>query len=646
MIRANVSPTKAYIIYDYTITDNIISSGDSLTLNALVDSNTDGDWEDSGEWVVQNQSVPSNLTAGTYTNITPAFDGHDSVTLTWVRLLLTRNETIPVGGEAWTGEGSFTEGEVEDFKFYVDWCPGQGCPPPPGPDNDDDDVPEDTPPPGDRVGWNWEPIKCFALVVQGVDHGKDTAAKEAGDQMERLLRTQGYEVSRLNGTNGSASDARIDAWVTDVVGKIVCQDKVLIYFIGHGRKETPGGLIRLRKKTKSDEGTYTGAELAATLAKIMPCDGERCDTPNKSCDVTVIMESCYAGQWLDILKGPGRRIITSSEGDTPSYFGEDGTGGAYSDSYTECANPAVAGTVDSSGDGNVDPGELHTWANNSIGDPYGQRQKPQVDDQTCDCVCPPTWWDCVCDLSPDDPFVPVFFPSSIFGFEGQIGQGFSEFPSGLEVPDATPIYDFVILEEDPTGWNWSVEINQSSTEDELFPITNLQVFVQNIPPGAEVNVPLFILFGDISPTSLQLIVDLNNNSFMLFDTLNPTVPILDGPWNQFEDLIANDPSLEPINAYRGNVAPGLKKSDLKIESFGQALNNGAPTGSPKWFNLQWSPASADAEYLIQFSSDPKLEIWSTIGFTNSTSFTVLYDPLFDYGFYRVRPQEAGTGLPF
>ncbi len=77
-----------------------------LYLNVLMDLNDDGDWEDRGEWVVQNQTVVVPL-RGTASVMTPVrWDGQH-----WMRITLTED---PLSD--YTGDGTFAIGETEDYR--------------------------------------------------------------------------------------------------------------------------------------------------------------------------------------------------------------------------------------------------------------------------------------------------------------------------------------------------------------------------------------------------------------------------------------------------------------------------------------------------------------------------------------------------
>lgn len=588
----NTVPATGHLICDVTLSSS--HPTDQRYLNVCLDLDANGKWENAAaaEWVVPNFAVPVTGTGSTETIITPAFAWGASLdpegpVLSWLRVLLTREELVPAGlfgAAGWDGSGSFQHGEVEDFKFYRHWCPGEGCPPPPG-SPPDEPPPEDPPPPDEPTGWDLLPIRHFALVVQGVDNPGQSAAKEAADNMERLLRAQGYATSRLQGNRGGdkgANETNIRAWLEAVKKKVRCQDHVLIYFIAHGKKGTPGGSMKLRHARSGDDGRMTGDDLDKLLDIIPPCPNERCDIMGKCCDVTVIVESCYAGQFLDELPDTGRNIIASSEGDTPSYFGKGGVGGAYSDAYIDCARPANAGTVDGGGgqpvDGNINPAELHAWASSSIGSPYGRRQAPQGSNMSCKCTCPPRCPDCVCDAFGGL----LFFPSQWYFGTDLIGESFGEFPLGFEVlPLGRPQYRNIIGDPEgnaPDRWEFQVQI----PIDEFGRHMNLQVLVNNIPPSTFVHVPMFLIDSFVlppsaSPVNMILQVDVAGNFYYLSGEVdrNPT-PELFGDWHQFERDLREDFFFFPIPAYRNNRVGQPQGPPLVVERVdpGEGANNG------------------------------------------------------------------------
>ena len=82
--------------------------GTYLYLNALIDTNADGDWGDAGEWAVQNLPVSVPKGKGKAVEMDAAWDG-DS----YLRLTLTGS---PVS--SYIGKGEFAIGETEDYPFF------------------------------------------------------------------------------------------------------------------------------------------------------------------------------------------------------------------------------------------------------------------------------------------------------------------------------------------------------------------------------------------------------------------------------------------------------------------------------------------------------------------------------------------------
>ncbi len=78
-----------------------------LYLNVLVDTNDDGDWEDSGEWIVQNLVVSVPKGKGKLIETDVEWDA-DS----WMRVTLTGDPIT-----SYVGKGEFAIGETEDYPF-------------------------------------------------------------------------------------------------------------------------------------------------------------------------------------------------------------------------------------------------------------------------------------------------------------------------------------------------------------------------------------------------------------------------------------------------------------------------------------------------------------------------------------------------
>jgi len=126
LVTTTLAPGNATATVQFEVT-NFISAND-LIVNILIDLNIDGDWNDAGEHVVQNQWI--NLPGpdeGTF--VSDAFSTvNATVGQTWLRLTLTRTPvTVP-----WNGTGLFACGETEDWQIYIEeevpeewyWKPG------------------------------------------------------------------------------------------------------------------------------------------------------------------------------------------------------------------------------------------------------------------------------------------------------------------------------------------------------------------------------------------------------------------------------------------------------------------------------------------------------------------------------------------
>ena len=476
--------------------DAVSTSNDFVELNVLIDMDLNGSWSNSSfgaEWVLENE--PTSLLTGTNTYLSGTFAWTASVDdpePRWTRVALTAS-TIPsgpFGSAGWDGSGDLGIGEIEDA--LIQKCPSGGG---------GGEPPEDTPPPGPKKGWNGLPIKYFALVVQGPDHAPQTAAKEAGATMYQTLKAQGYTMPPL--ANGAAaSAATINQWLADVKAQVVCQDHILIYFVAHGKKNTSGGQMALA-------GSYTGADLAAALMAIPPCANEDCDTPGKCCNVSIVIESCYSGQFVDSVKGTGREVLTSSSSSEPSRFGADGSGGAYSDRYADCANSTKtnAPPVDGNSDGEASPEEIHDCVAGGL-----SKQTPQKNSQLCICICSSNTWDCVYSIDGYGILSP-----STWGYSGApIGQTFLGYPTGIPLnPGEEPLYEYLKLPNEPDVWIWDAVVDNLALDVQ----SQIQVTVTNIPPNFEFTVPLF-MWDDLSPLPPQpffLDNDFAADQYAIFD---------------------------------------------------------------------------------------------------------------------------------
>jgi len=126
LVTTTLAPGNTTATVQFEVT-NFITTND-LIVNILIDLNIDGDWNDAGEHVVQNQWV--NLPGpdeGTF--VSDAFSTvNATVGQTWLRLTLTRAD-VPT---PWNGTGLFACGETEDWQIWIEeevpeewyWKPG------------------------------------------------------------------------------------------------------------------------------------------------------------------------------------------------------------------------------------------------------------------------------------------------------------------------------------------------------------------------------------------------------------------------------------------------------------------------------------------------------------------------------------------
>lgn len=566
----NTTPATSYLIYDVTVAAGAPDL--DRHVNVLFDFDRNGRWSGAAagaEWAIVNQVV--NVAPGnTETLISPSFAWGDAAEVPiclWVRVALTRSpiDANLFGAPGWDGSGAFAFGEIEDFELFLRECPPApppvadpppepppcppepGTPPPPPPPLD----PPDPPPPGPRLGWNGQVLKYRALVVQGPDHDRQTLVAEAGATMKTLLEAQGYATELLSGA--LATKTQIEAAIDGIVDEIVCEDRVLIYFIAHGRKNTPGGLMRIGP---GNAGLYSGADLQQALDKIKPCKDEPCDEPKKSCDVTVIIESCYSGQWKDGLAKDGRRIFTSSSSTEPSWGGSDGSGGEYSDRYAQCALDEDADVQPApGGDGFLNPAEIHDWAQGRLVPPPGKPQTPQKDDRPCRCRCPTPAWDLV--LAHD---AGVFFGPSIWTRDGvPIGETFGD---GVVPDPGVPLMDHAELPDEPNDWHWSVQFLWQGVPVELL------VWVFNLDAAEEIGIDVICVTEPSIPGPFTLEVDPLSDTYQVSDGLGR--PLWQDTWSQYPN---NLPSfIETTGSARRKIVENLAVTEI-------------PTLSPGWLAL-------------------------------------------------------------
>ncbi len=128
-------------------------------------------------------------------------------------------------------------------------------------------------------------------------------------------------------------------------------------------------------------------DLANLLAKIPACPDEDCETLGKCCHVSVIIESCYAGNFnVPGVTGQGRTVVGTSI-NTPSWATYRG-GGVYTQGFDKDSRDPAS---DTNQDSNVDPMEANVTAVdavNTFNGKYGKSQAPWSNSQECECKCP------------------------------------------------------------------------------------------------------------------------------------------------------------------------------------------------------------------------------------------------------------------
>lgn len=384
--------------------------------NALIDFDQSGDWSlgSSGdEWVVVNLKVDVN--PGTSETVISSWFswGNKSVLASpvWMRLSLTRQKVDEslFSGTGWDGSGQYEYGEFEDyFVFLMDKPPAPGLirywPPVPGnPPGGDGKPPPGGggEPPGPAKGPCGYDIQYHVITISGGDSHKDLAkgtpiVQDSVDRMADVAADQGYQ-SHGNLGPGNNSLGDIGNAFAQLAGAVKCGDHVLIYICGHGYKneDLPGGGIALKDSggrtqevLKPKDGDDKDNSLEDFLKKIPPCPDEDCETAGKCCHVSVVIESCFAGNFnVPGVTGEGRAVVGTST-DTESRATHPG-GGVYTDGLDDdLRDPQADTSIPPDG---VDPMEAHVSARQNVQDfnrKRGTAQKPWSDPKWCECKCP------------------------------------------------------------------------------------------------------------------------------------------------------------------------------------------------------------------------------------------------------------------
>lgn len=607
----NTSPATGRLIFDVTVTAG--APPGARYLNVLFDFDTDGAWGGAvagTEWAVVNQAL-TVAPASTDTVLSDAFpwgDTDNDPEHVWMRAGLTRTEiaSAPFGSAGWDGSGAFAYGEVEDFEVCRSACPSGGCKPGPSPD-------EGSPPGPDEDCYD-EPITDHALVVQGADRPGESIVARAAAAMLRTLHVQGYNAPQhLSGTAATADE--IGTWISGTAAGLACSDRVFIYIIAHGLPDSPGGAIVLQNVKEG--GLYTGAELHADLSNIPPCQvphtpNNDCRQPHTSCFVSVLIESCFSGQFMDSLPADGREIITTSASNQPSYISRDGPGGEYSELYAKYADSDYKDLADGNDDGVVTPGELHAVLAGEV-----TRQTPQYDNRLCVCAC--TTGDLVRDCLYSLENSIVFYPGYWLLGTSLVGVSFYSGPFGVAfAPGSSPMCDYKHLLDLPDKWNWRADVHGTYAQ------ISLEVTVTGFNAAVPLTVALFEWIGGaVPPLPLQLNIDLTGGTYELLD--NGGTPLqAPAAWSGYPGNLDTGKFL-PIAASR---ATERQTEPLMVEIRPMDLVG------RREIKLQWGPLPGTTYYvdhLMRITDTPWQEYYGP------ASNTVLFlAPASDTGSFRVR----------
>jgi PKD repeat protein len=382
--------------------------------NALIDFDYSGNWSQSSygvEWVVVNHEV--NVDPGdSETILSPLFAwGSATVppTEVWMRLALTRAEVdeslyTSVGG--WDGAGQYAYGEIEDHfvslsgmpplpEFVLHW------PPPPPNGNGNGNGGGGGEPPGSETGPCGYQINYLVLVINCGDKASHIAqgtpiAQSASSSVADVAGEQGYtSAGNLSPSGSGASEtslSNIGTAIHNLAAQAKCGDHVLIYICGHGGKKSssrPEGGISIYDSSGHKTGeTLTPSDLANMLGDFNSCKDADCGTPG-CCHVSVIIESCYAGNFnVPGLNDNENMVVSGSSSNTPAQGCMPG-GGVYTNGFVnDSRDPAADQDVPPNG---VDPAEAHSSASDAVtqnNNRTGKSQQPWSEGNWCDCKCP------------------------------------------------------------------------------------------------------------------------------------------------------------------------------------------------------------------------------------------------------------------
>ena len=421
------SDERAFVVIEGTqarlaFTISVKSTASSATryLNAVIDFDQNGRWTTGGagsEWPVKNFAV--DVAPGRQeTLITEPFpwgNGPVAMSPVWMRALLSRQEVDaslfePQGG--WDGSGRFDYGEVEDYFVFltekppppqrISWPPAPGLPPSGDGKNGGGGGPP--PAPGPAQGPCGYDVNYHVLVINCGDTSRDISkgtpiVGESCDAIRGAASDQGYgEAGNLSPSGSGAnktSIANIGNAFNQLKANVKCGDHVLVYICGHGKKDggiaikdSKGVTQEVMKPTDGDTDDGEDNSLKDFLQMIPACPDEDCEKPGCCCHMTVVLESCFAGNFdVDGVTGEGRSVIGTST-DTESWATYPG-GGAYTQGFAEAMGDEDADEDDPPN--GVEPNEAHEEGVGTVGEnnqKRGKGQKPWQDSQECECRCP------------------------------------------------------------------------------------------------------------------------------------------------------------------------------------------------------------------------------------------------------------------
>ena len=377
--------------------------------NILVDFDQNGSWCNGSygtEWPIIN--MPVDVDPGTSKTITtPEFWwGNQSIlpSPVWIRIALTREMiNATYFSNNWDGSGQYEYGEIEDHIVYLtddiepeeEWPPWPKNPPGGGdPDPDPNPGPQN---PGPSKGPCGTDVNYHCIIISGGDSSSHMGkgqypAREAVDTMTDLATDQGYNIVGNLGPGGSGSNSNSISSITSALqslnSQVKCGDHVLIYIVGHGNEasDDDGPGINLKGSDGKTDELLTPSMLSTLLGNNLPaCPDEDCDTSGKCCHVTLVIESCYAGNFnVSGVTGQGRTVMGSSD-DEPAAATN---GGAFTQGFASASRDE---DYDADGENGVDPGEAYEGANDNVEENNGRSgrsQEPWKESNECECKCP------------------------------------------------------------------------------------------------------------------------------------------------------------------------------------------------------------------------------------------------------------------